>query len=59
MIQPKPYSAKCPKCGYVKVVRQKSDVINPLENKCPKCGSILVKTDDIKDKIIANLKDLF
>jgi Zn finger protein HypA/HybF involved in hydrogenase expression len=39
MIQPKPFKYKCPKCGYSKIVKPKSDVINPIEwnNICPKC----------------------
>ena len=41
MIQPSPYKYVCPKCGYSKVVRPKSDVLNPLDlmDKCPKCSS--------------------
>lgn len=40
MIQPKPFKYLCPKCGYSKVVKPKSDVLNPMEmiSNCPKCG---------------------
>ncbi len=39
MIQPKPFKFACPKCGYSKVVKPKSDVLNPLDmmGACPKC----------------------
>ena len=32
---------KCPKCSYSKIIKQKSDVINPLAiiTTCPKCAS--------------------
>lgn len=39
MIAPQPFKYKCTECGYSKVVKPKSDVINPLDinNICPKC----------------------
>lgn len=39
MIQPKPFKYICPKCGYSKVVKPKSDVLNPMDMMriCPKC----------------------
>ncbi len=47
MIKPPPFKYKCPKCGYSKIVRPKSDVINPMEwmSRCPKCKS---KMDKVK-----------
>ena len=40
-VQPKPFKYKCPKCGYSKVVKPKSDAMNPLDlmDTCPKCGA--------------------
>ena len=41
MIAPQPFKYKCPKCGYNKIVKPKSDVIDLVEmlNICPKCKS--------------------
>lgn len=38
-VAPKPFKYKCPKCGYSKIIKPKSDVINPIEwnNICLKC----------------------
>jgi endogenous inhibitor of DNA gyrase (YacG/DUF329 family) len=38
-IAPTSFKYKCPKCGYSKIVKPKSDAINPIEwnNICPKC----------------------
>lgn len=40
MIQPKPFKYLCPKCGYSKIIKLKSDVIDLMDmiNTCPKCG---------------------
>lgn len=45
MIQPLSFKFKCSKCGYTKVVKPKSDVINPIDmiNICPKCNSTMKK----------------
>ena len=42
-VTPRPFKYKCPKCGYSKIVRPKSDVINPIEwdNTCPKCQAAM------------------
>jgi Zn finger protein HypA/HybF involved in hydrogenase expression len=47
MIQPKPFKYKCPKCGYTKVVKPKSDALNPIDilMTCPKCKSDMDKVD--------------
>ena len=46
MIQPKPFKFVCPKCGYSKTVRPKSDALNPMDimNICPKCNTPMEKT---------------
>lgn len=54
MIQPQPFKYQCPKCGYTKVVRLKSDVVDPREmfNICSKCNSSMKKVDlNIIDKL--------
>lgn len=47
MIAPQPFKFKCPQCGYSKVVKPKSDVINPMDlmNICPKCKSKMERVD--------------
>jgi len=41
MIAPKPFKFKCKQCGYSKIVKPKSDVLNPLDfiSTCPKCNN--------------------
>ena len=54
MVQPKPFKYKCPLCGYSKVVRPKSDVLNPADfiNICPKCKTEMKKVElSLLDKI--------
>ena len=56
MIAPEPFKYECPKCGYTKVVKPKSDVINPLDfsSVCPKCGAEMQKVScSIIDKIFS------
>jgi len=45
MIAPQPFKFKCSQCKFSKVVRLKSDVINPMDilNICPKCNSKMKK----------------
>jgi len=45
MIVPEPFKYECPKCGDTKVVKPKSDVINPLDfsSVCHKCGAEMQK----------------
>jgi len=47
MIAPQPFKYKCPKCGYSKIIKPKSDVINPIElnNICPKCQTQMDKKE--------------
>lgn len=39
MIAPPPFKLKCPQCGHSKIVKPKSDVINPMDyfSVCSKC----------------------
>jgi len=41
LIAPQPFKWKCTKCGYSKIVKPKSDVMNPMDfiRTCPKCES--------------------
>ena len=53
-IAPKPFKYKCPNCGYSKIVKPKSDVINPIEwnNICPKCQNPMERKElNIIEKI--------
>jgi len=47
MIRPQPYKLKCPKCGYSKIVRPTSDVVNTIEESpfCPKCGTFMERKE--------------
>ena len=57
MIAPQPFKYKCPQCGYTKVVKPKSDVINPIDmlNICPKCKSKMDKSElSLLDKLFNN-----
>ena len=47
MIAPKPFKFKCPQCGYSKIVRPKSDVLNPTDwnSICPKCKATMNKVE--------------
>ncbi len=45
MIAQKPFKYKCPECGYSKIVKPKSDVVDPRDmiNICPKCKAKMEK----------------
>ncbi len=47
MIQPRPFKYVCPKCGYEKIVKPKSDALDISHrlSSCPKC-----KNTDIEKK---------
>jgi len=47
MIKPQPFKYKCLHCGYSKIIKPKSDVLNPLDfiNECPKCKSKMDKVE--------------
>lgn len=55
MIAPEPFKFKCSECGYSKVVKPKSDVLNPMDfmNICPKCKSSMKKVSlNFFDKLL-------
>ena len=47
MIQPKHFKYLCPKCGYSKEVKPKSDVLNSMDliSSCPKCSEKMVRKE--------------
>ncbi len=58
MIAPQPFKYKCPKCGYSKIVKPKSDVIDLVEmlNICPKCKSEMERVElNILETIVVKL----
>ena len=58
MIQAKPFKYKCPECGYSKVVKPKSDVVNPMDflSTCPKCKTAMQKVSlNVFDVILSPL----
>ena len=55
-IAPKPFKYKCPQCGYSKVVKPKSDALNPMEmlSICPKCKSQMDKVElNILEEVVS------
>ena len=52
MIPPKPFKYKCNECGYSKLVKPKSDAIDPRDfiKTCPKCKNEM-------DKVALNALD--
>lgn len=65
MIAPTPYKLICPKCGYSKVVKIKSDCLSPkdlmaMSPICPKCKEIMDKKSvDKLDNLINGLFGIF
>lgn len=58
-IKPQPFKFVCSKCGYSRIVRPESDVINPMDmvNICPKCSSKMKKEKlDVVDDILSIFK---
>jgi len=56
MIAPEPFKYKCQQCGYSKVIKPKSDVLNPIDmiNICPKCKNKMEKVNlNIIDKLFS------
>ncbi|MFP4487596.1 MAG: hypothetical protein ACLFOC_11600 [Campylobacterales bacterium] len=47
MIPAKPFKFVCPKCGYSRVLKLDSDVINPADmiRTCPKCSTEMEKKE--------------
>jgi len=59
MIQPQPFKYVCPKCGYSKIVKPKSDVLNPvgMMSSCPKCSTQMERKElNSLDTIISIFK---
>ncbi len=58
MIQPQPFKYQCPQCGYSKLVKPRSDVLNLIEmsNICPKCNTKMEKKELTT---FDNLKSIF
>ena len=46
-VAPKPFMAKCPKCGKMKLVAPKSDAGSPLDflARCESCGEFMERVD--------------
>ena len=65
MIQPKPFTLKCPNCGWSKRIHPKSDVVDiswGIEYlKCPQCGTPTERTygTDLLTDAIDTLKGIF
>jgi len=54
MIAPKPFKFKCKQCGYSKIIKPKSDALNPLDfiRTCPKCNNQMERTElNVLEKI--------
>jgi len=54
MIAPQPFKLKCNKCGYLKIVKLKSDVLDIIDinTYCPKCNIKMNKVPlNIFDKV--------
>jgi Zn finger protein HypA/HybF involved in hydrogenase expression len=47
MVAPKPYKLICEKCNYSKIIKPKSDVLNPMDfiTTCPKCKAIMEREE--------------
>jgi predicted RNA-binding Zn-ribbon protein involved in translation (DUF1610 family) len=61
-MRPRPFKEKCPKCGYSKIVRPESDVIDPRDYDffCPKCGAKMEREEYVEEKgIIGVFKGVF
>ena len=65
MIQPKPFTLKCPKCGWSKRMYPQSDVFDlswGIEYlKCPKCGTPTerIEESDFLSDTVNTLKGIF
>ena len=54
MIAPQPFKYKCPKCGFSKIVKPKSDALSPIDmmRTCSKCQSEMERvTLNVVDRI--------
>jgi len=58
MIAPRPFKYKCPKCGYSKIIKPKSDVfpVKGMLSICPKCKTQMDRIElNILEEAIAEL----
>ena len=54
MISPQAFKLKCSKCGYTKIIKPKSDVVDILDinTYCPECNTKMKKVSlNIFDKV--------
>ncbi len=64
MIQPKPFTLKCPNCNWSKRIRPKSDVVDASWGMqyavCPKCGTKTERSNepDFVGEVVDALKDV-
>ena len=64
-IQPKPFTLKCPKCGWKKRIQPRSDLFDESWGisslQCPKCGTHTERTteESLLDEAIDTLKNIF
>ncbi len=58
-VEPQPYVVKCPKCGYTKLIKNYSDLLEPTQNICKRCNLSMLLTDNILDKLTATVKYSF
>ena len=64
-IKPNPYKLVCPKCGFSKKKKKKSDALSPkdlvaMSNICKKCGEKMErKSVDKLDSVIDSLFGMF
>ena len=64
-IQPKPFTLKCPKCGWSKRIRPKSDVVDMSWGlayvQCPECGASTERVEeaDFFSDAVGTLKEIF
>ena len=58
MIAPRPFKYKCPKCGYSKIIKPKSDVFpaKGMSSICPKCKAQMDRIElNVLEEAIAQL----
>lgn len=58
MVKPAPYKVRCPKCGYSRVIKPKSDVIieEAILSICPTCKCDMIREElSVLDKLFIKL----
>jgi endogenous inhibitor of DNA gyrase (YacG/DUF329 family) len=64
MIQPRPFTLKCPNCNWSKRIHPKSDVVDASWGMqyavCPKCGTQTERSNkaDLLGDVVGALKDV-